>query len=65
MMILRHRTFQLSSRASLEQHRRILQLLKKNDREGAERLMVEHIRMVRDRLLAYLGQAERDGNNGL
>ena len=61
MLILRHRTFGLSSNTSLMQHRAILHALEKCDRASAERLMVEHIRSVRDRLLSSL--TSRDGHN--
>ena len=54
MIILRHRTFELSSQNSVRQHRGILNALQREDREAAERLMVEHIRYVRERLLTYL-----------
>lgn len=60
MMILRHRTFELSSRMSVEQHRRILRALKRGDRDMAEKIMVEHIRSVRDRLRAHLIQKDSE-----
>src|SRR5207249_10171953 len=54
MIILRHRTFEFSSQNSVRQHRGILNALQREDREAAERVMVEHIRYVRERLLTYL-----------
>lgn len=59
LMILRHRTFELSSHTSVRQHRRILNTLKRGDRKAAEKLMVEHIDSVRDRLLRHLEQKEQ------
>lgn len=52
MIILRHRTFQLSSHQAVPQHRAILDALKSGNREKAARLMTEHIQMIRTRLLS-------------
>ena len=57
-IILRHSTFELSSRASTTQHRLILAALEKGNNEEASRLMVEHIRSVCDRLLKRLTAGE-------
>ncbi len=59
MMILRQRTFELSGRSSTAAHGRILHALENEDQEMAERLMVEHIRSVRDQLLVNF--SERQG----
>ena len=53
-VLLRHRTFELSSQTSVRQHAQILAALEKGERQRAARLMVEHIRTVRDRLLSHL-----------
>lgn len=57
-IILRHRTFELSSRTSTIQHRRILDALEKGKHDIAAQLMVEHIRSVRDRLVKLLTTRE-------
>lgn len=54
MLILRHRTFQLSSHNSVKQHREILAALESGDSQRAARLMSEHILAVRDRLLDHM-----------
>lgn len=54
MLILRHRTFELSSGLSVIEHERIVRALEKGDRETAASLMTKHIRAVRGKLLAHL-----------
>jgi DNA-binding GntR family transcriptional regulator len=56
LLILRHRTFELSGRTSVVQHGRILSTLVRGDNEAAAKLMIEHIRFVRDKLIASLTQ---------
>lgn len=51
MLILRHKTFSISGRNSVKQHRAILEALARGDREGAAGLMREHILAVRQRLI--------------
>jgi DNA-binding GntR family transcriptional regulator len=58
LIILRHKTFELSGRASVVQHGRILSALTRGDNEGAAKLMIEHIRFVRDKLIESLRQRE-------
>ena len=60
MLILRHRTFELSSDRSVVEHERILEALEKGDNELAATLMGEHIRAVRAKLLEYLSH-QADG----
>jgi len=61
LVILRHRTFELSSRDSVVQHGRILTALAHGENETAADLMVEHIRFVRDKLIESFRQ--RNGEN--
>lgn len=56
MLILRHKTFALSGRNSVKQHRQIMEALEQGDREAAAQLMAEHIRAVRLRLLEEIQQ---------
>lgn len=56
MLILRHKTFALSGRNSVKQHREIAQALEQGDREAAAQLMSEHIRAVRQSLLEDIEQ---------
>ena len=56
MLIVRARTFELSSQTSVEQHSKILEALEHGNRDVAANLMAEHIRTVRDRLVNYLRQ---------
>ena len=58
MLIVRSRTFELSSHTSVKQHLHILEALEQGKRDVAADLMVEHIRTVRARLLNYLRQRE-------
>lgn len=58
MMILRRQTFELTSQSSIRQHLRILEALEKGRRETAARLMEEHIRAVRKRLVDHLKKQE-------
>lgn len=60
LLILRHRTFELSGRTSVIQHGKILRALIDDDRDLASTLMVEHIHNVRDKLLASLSQAKEE-----
>lgn len=52
MIILRHRTFDLSSAQAVQHHRAILDALKKGNREMAAGLMADHIGLIRGRLLS-------------
>lgn len=54
MLILRHKTYELSSHNTVKQHRAILDALERGDRDSAATLMVDHIAAVRDRLLEYM-----------
>jgi DNA-binding GntR family transcriptional regulator len=63
LIILRHRTFELSGRTSVVQHGRILTALARGDNEAAADLMIEHIRFVRDKLIASLKQ--RNGESAV
>lgn len=51
MLILRHSTFELSSGRSVLQHQGILEALEKGNNEAAARLMSQHIRAVKAKLL--------------
>jgi DNA-binding GntR family transcriptional regulator len=53
MLILRRRTFALTGGIAPKQHRAILDALERGEQNAAERLMIEHIRIVRDRLLEH------------
>jgi len=54
MLVLRCRTFDLTSHSSIQQHTAIMNALDKNQRGIAEQLMAEHIRTVRARLVDQL-----------
>jgi DNA-binding GntR family transcriptional regulator len=54
MLIVRARTFELSSHTSVKQHQSILEAIEAGDREQAANLMAEHIRSVRARLASHL-----------
>lgn len=58
MLIVRARTFELSSHTSVNQHLDILEALEQGKREEAATLMAEHIRTVRARLIDHLRQRE-------
>lgn len=58
MLIVRARTFELSSHTSVKQHLSILEALEQGKRALAAQLMGEHIRTVRDRLVSHLRQRE-------
>ena len=62
MLIVRARTFELSSHISVKQHLTILEALEQGKREDAARLMAEHIRTVRARLISYI--REHEGASG-
>jgi DNA-binding GntR family transcriptional regulator len=57
LLILRHRTFELSGRTSVVQHGHILQALIAGNRELAAKRMVAHIRVVREGLAKSLLRA--------
>ncbi len=59
MLIVRARTFELSSHTSVKQHLSILEALEAGNRELAANLMAEHIRTVRARLVNHLQKRER------
>lgn len=61
MLILRHRTFELSSGLSVVEHENILLALEDGDREKASSLMAKHIRAVRGKLLAHLESLHEAG----
>jgi DNA-binding GntR family transcriptional regulator len=58
MLIVRTRTFELSSHTSVQQHLDILDALEQGKRDQAASLMAEHIRTVRARLINHLRQQE-------
>ena len=58
MLIVRSRTFELSSHTSVKQHLHILEALEQGKRDEAANLMVKHIRTVRARLVNYLRERE-------
>lgn len=58
MLIVRTRTFELSSHTSVKQHLDILDALVQGNRDLAANLMAEHIRAVRARLVNHLRQQE-------
>jgi DNA-binding GntR family transcriptional regulator len=60
MLIVRTRTFELSSHTSVTQHLDILEALEQGNREQAANLMAEHIRTVRARLVNHLRQQEAE-----
>lgn len=59
MLILRHKTFELSSQISLKQHLEVLDAIERGNREAAARLMAKHIRTVRTRLVDHLRKHEK------
>lgn len=59
MLIVRARTFELSSYTSVKQHLRILELLEQGKRDRAARLMIQHVRTVRAGLVNHLRRRER------
>lgn len=59
MLIVRTRTFELSSHTSVKQHLGILEALEEGNRERAAKLMAEHIRTVRARLVNHLEGRDR------
>lgn len=58
MLIVRSRTFELTSHTSLSQHLHILKALEQRKRNVAANLMAEHIRTVRARLINHLHHHE-------
>jgi DNA-binding GntR family transcriptional regulator len=52
--LFRCKTYRLSSTTAPSAHREILDALKGNDREAAQKAMQDHIRLVRDRLIEHL-----------
>ena len=58
MLIVRCRTFELTSHTSVNQHLQILKALENGKRDVAANLMAEHIRTVRARLVSHLRQLE-------
>jgi DNA-binding GntR family transcriptional regulator len=58
MLIVRCRTFELSSHTSVSQHHQILKALEQGKRDVAANLMAEHIRTVRARLINHLHQGK-------
>jgi DNA-binding GntR family transcriptional regulator len=58
MLMVRARTFELSSHTSVKQHLNILEALEQGKRDVAASLMVEHIRTVRAQLLTHLQEQE-------
>lgn len=59
MLILRRQTFELTGQSSIKQHLRIVDALEKDDRNTAAKLMVEHIRAVRKRLVDHLKEQDQ------
>ena len=59
MLIVRSKTFELSSQSSVEEHREILAALEQNRRDVAADLMARHIQAVRARLLDFVRQSGR------
>ncbi len=59
MLILRRKTFELSSQASVKKHFEILDALENGKREMAARLMAQHIRTVRTKLINHLREPDR------
>ncbi|MGH9469295.1 MAG: GntR family transcriptional regulator [Terriglobia bacterium] len=57
MLVLRHRTFELSSDRSVLEHEGILQAIEGGDTDLASRRMTQHVRAVRKKLLAHLENA--------
>lgn len=58
MLILRGKTFELTSHISIKQHSQILSVLEKGQKDVAAKLMVRHIRTVRKRLIDHLKKLE-------
>ena len=58
MLIVRSKTFELSSHTSVKEHLNILDALEQGNRNVAANLMAEHIRAVRARLVKYLRDRE-------
>ncbi len=58
MLMLRRRTFELTSHTSVKQHLRILTALENGQRGTAAKLMTQHIRAVRKRLVDHLRKQE-------
>jgi DNA-binding GntR family transcriptional regulator len=54
MLVLRHRTYELSSGRSVVAHGEILDAMEKGNTDLAARLMTEHIRAVRSKLIQHL-----------
>jgi DNA-binding GntR family transcriptional regulator len=54
MLILRRKTFELTSHTSVAQHTQILRALEQGRKDVAAKLMVRHIRTVRKRLIDHL-----------
>jgi DNA-binding GntR family transcriptional regulator len=63
LLVLRGQTFELTSHNSVKQHAKILEALEKGRREAAERLMVDHIRSVRQRLVTHLASQSRQASS--
>lgn len=63
MLILRHKTYDLSSRNTVKQHRAILDALERGDQESAATLMIAHIAAVRERLIEYMRSQSRPAEN--
>jgi DNA-binding GntR family transcriptional regulator len=62
LLILRSQTFELTSHKSIKQHAGILDALEKGRRNAAVRLMVQHIRTVRQRFVKHLATQTRRAN---
>lgn len=54
--LFRCKTYNLSSSTAPDAHSSILNALRSHDREAAQAAMRAHIRLVRDRLIAHLGE---------
>ena len=63
MLILRRKTFELTSHTSVKQHTQILDALEKRRKDVAAKLMVRHIRTVRRRLVDHLKRLETGGGS--
>ena len=61
MLILRRKTFELTSHTSVKQHSQILRALEKGRKDMAAKLMVHHIRTVRKSLIDHLKKQEVGG----
>jgi DNA-binding GntR family transcriptional regulator len=62
-LIVRSKTFELSSQSSVQEHGQIVDALEQGQRDEAAELMAQHIRAVRRRLLNHLRQRERAPQN--